>query len=84
MNRTRHLGRLGGLVAVVAAATPFAYLWVLQVTNARAPLTVRAVLELSITLASWARPRCWPGRPGWLLAAAAATLPADRRDWGRP
>jgi hypothetical protein len=101
MNRTQRLGRLGGLAVIGVAAMPFAYLWVLQVTNARAPLTVRAVLELAIAmavlgtpamLAAWLLWRAWWRQasarlstldgPGWLLAAAAATLPGDRRDWG--
>ena len=101
MNRTRRLGLVGGLAASAAAATPFACLWVLQVTTARDPLTIRAALDLAIwmavfgapaTLAAWLLWRAWWRQagarlstldgPGWLLAAAAATLPAGRRDWG--
>jgi hypothetical protein len=76
-------------------------MWVLLVTNAREPLTVRAALDIAIwmavfgtpaMLAAWLLWRAWWRQagarlsaldgPGWLLAAAAATLPADRRDWG--
>jgi hypothetical protein len=101
MNRTQRLGRLGGLAASAVAATPFAWLWVLQMSNARDPLTAQARLDLAIwmavfgtpsMLAAWLLWRVWwrqagaklaaQDGPGWLLAAAAATLPADRRDWG--
>jgi hypothetical protein len=101
MNRNQRIGRLGGLAASAAAATPFAYLWVLQMNNARDPLTAQARLDMAIwmavfgtpwMLAAWLLWRAWWRRavatlsgldgPGWLLAAAAATLPADRRDWG--
>jgi hypothetical protein len=102
LDRTRRTGRVGGLVAVAVAAGPFAWLWVLQVSNARDPLTVRARLDLAIWMTVFATPwmvaawllwRAWwrPAAtrlsaldgPGWLLAAAA-TLPAGRRQWGRP
>jgi hypothetical protein len=101
MNRTKRLGRLGGLAASVAAATPFAYLWVLQMVNADDPLTAQARLDMAIwmavfgtpwMLAAWLLWRAWWRQagarlsamdgPGWLLAAAAATLPAGRSDWG--
>ena len=101
MNRTRRLGRLGGLVAVAVAAAPFACLWVLVLASVREPPTARARLELAIWMAVFATPwmvaagllwRAWWRQagarlsgmdgPGWLLAAAAATLPVDRREWG--
>jgi hypothetical protein len=101
MNRTTRLGRLGGLVAVAVAAAPFAYLWVLQVRNAKELPTGQVRLDMAIwmavfgtpaMLAAWLLWRTWWRRAGarlsildgprWLLAAAAATLPADRRDWG--
>jgi hypothetical protein len=102
MNRTRRMGWAGGLAASAVAAAPFAWLWVLLVSNARDPLTVRARLELAIWMAVFATPwmvaawllwRAWWRQagprlasldgPGWLLAAATATLPADRHAWGQ-
>jgi hypothetical protein len=101
MNRTKRIGLVGGLAATAVAATPFAWLWVLQMINARDPLTAQARLDMAIwmavfgtpsMLAAWLLWRTWWRQagtrlsvldgPGWLLAAAAATLPADRRDWG--
>jgi len=101
MNRTKRLGRLGGLAASAAAAAPFAWLWVLQMRNADDPLTAQARLDMAIwmavfgtpwMLAAWLLWRAWWRQagaqlatldgPGWLLAAAVATLPGDRRDWG--
>jgi hypothetical protein len=101
VSRARRLGRAGGLVAVAAAATPFAWLWVVLMASADDPLTARARLDMAIwmavfgtpwMLAAWLLWRAWWRRagaglaaldgPAWLLAAAAATLPADRRDWG--
>jgi hypothetical protein len=102
MNRTKRLGRLGGLAVAAAAAAPFAYLWVLQMMHdARDPLTLRARLDIAIWLAVFGTPwmlaarllwRAWWRHagirlsgldgPGWLVAAAAATLPDGRRDWG--
>ena len=101
MNRTKRMGRLGGLAASAAAVAPFAWLWVLQMNNARDPLTAQARLDMAIwmavfgtpwMLAAWLLWRAWWRQagaelsaldgPGWLLAAAAATLPPDRRDWG--
>jgi hypothetical protein len=98
MNRTKRLGRLGGLAASAVAATPFAWLWVLQVRNAKIPPTPEIQLDMAIwmavlatpwMLAAWLLWRAWWRRagarlsaldgPGWLLAAATATLPADRR-----
>jgi hypothetical protein len=73
MNRDRRIGRLGGLIAVGAAVllAPFLWLW---------------------AVAAWLLWRAWWRQagvrlsaldgPGRLLAAAAATLPAGRRDWG--
>jgi hypothetical protein len=100
MNRNR--GRVGGLAVSVAAAAPFALLWVLMMRQAGDPLTARARLDMAIWIAVFGTPwmvaarllwRAWWRRagaelsaldgPGWLLAAAAATLPADRRDWGQ-
>jgi hypothetical protein len=102
MNRTRRLGWAGGLAASAVAAAPFAWLWVLLVSNTPDPLTVRARLELAAWMAVFATPwmvaawllwRAWWRQagprlasldgPGWLLAAATAILPADRRDWGQ-
>jgi hypothetical protein len=102
MNRTRRMGWAGGLAASAVAAAPFVWLWVLLVSNARDPLTVRARLGLAIGMAVLATPAMvaawllWRAGwrqagprlasldgPGWLLAAATATLPADRRDWGQ-
>jgi hypothetical protein len=101
VNRTKRIGRAGGLAASAAAATPFAYLWVLTMRNADDPLTARARLDMAIWMAVFGTPwmvaawllwRAWWRQagarlsemdgPAWLLAAAAATLPADRRDWG--
>lgn len=73
MNRTKRIGRLGGLIAVGGALVlaPFVWLW---------------------AVAAWLLWRAWWRQagvrlsaldgPGRLLAAAAATLPAGRRDWG--
>jgi hypothetical protein len=73
MNRDRRIGRLGGLIAVGVAVllAPFLWLW---------------------AVAAWLLWRAWWRQagvrlsaldgPGRLLAAAAATLPAGRRDWG--
>ncbi|HEX6677519.1 MAG TPA: hypothetical protein VF486_21150 [Actinomycetes bacterium] len=101
MNRSKRMGRLGGLAAATVAAAPFAYLWVLQMNGARDPLTAQARLDMAIWMAAFGTPwmlaawllwRAWWRQagarlssldgPGWLLAAASATLPADRRDWG--
>jgi hypothetical protein len=101
MNRTRRMGRLGGLAVSAAAAVPFAWLWVLQMTGARDPMTLRGRLDLAVWMAVFGTPwilaarllwRAWWRHagarlssldgPGWLLAAAAAILPADRRHWG--
>jgi hypothetical protein len=101
MNRTRRLGRLGGLVAVAVAAAPFAYLWAQMMHSADDPLTVRVRLDMAMgmavfgtpaMLAAWLLWRAWWRQagaelsgmdgPARLLAAAAATLPNDRRDWG--
>ena len=101
MNRTKRLGRLGGLAAAAVAATPFAYLWVWQVGSAKQPPTAAVRLDMAIwmavfaipaMLAAWLLWRAWRRRagarvsaldgPGLLLAAATATLPAARRDWG--
>jgi hypothetical protein len=98
----RNLGRVGALAVSVAAAAPFALLWVLMVRQAGDPPTARARLDMAIWMAVFGTPwmvaarllwRAWWRRsgaeplaldgPGWLLAAAAATLPADRRDWGQ-
>ena len=101
MNRTQRRGRVGGLAVSAVAAAPFAYLWVLMMSNARDPLTARARLDMAIwmavfgtpwMIAAWLLWRAWWRQagaklsgmdgPAWLLAAATATLPADRRDWG--
>jgi hypothetical protein len=101
MNRSRRLGRVGGLVVSAAAATPFVALWVGMMRSADDPLTVRVRLDMAIWMAVFGTPwmvaawllwRAWWRRagaglsvldgPALLLAAAAATLPADRRDWG--
>jgi hypothetical protein len=101
MNRTKRLGRVGGLAAAAIAATPFACLWVFQVTNAEEPPTAEVRLDIAIWMAVFAMPamlaawllwRAWWRQagarvsaldgPGLLLAAATATLPAGRRDWG--
>ena len=101
MNRTKRMGRIGGLVASAAAATPFAWLWVQMMANADDPLTAQVRLDMAIWMAVFAIPwaiaarllwRAWWRQagtelsaldgPGWLVAGAAATLPAGRRDWG--
>jgi|GEM_PF-2115797 len=101
MNRTERIGRLGGLLASAVAVAPFVWLWVLQMNNARDPLTAQVRLDMAIwmavfgtpwMIAAWLLWRAWWRQagtelsardgPGWLLAAAAATLPAGRRDWG--
>jgi hypothetical protein len=101
MNRTKRMGRLGGLVVSAVAAVPFVYLWVQMMINADDPLTLRIRLDMAIWIAVFGTPwmvaarllwRAWWRRagaelsrmdgPAWLLAAAAATLPGDRREWG--
>jgi hypothetical protein len=101
MNRTKRMGRLGGLVVSAVAAVPFVYLWVQTMINADDPLTLRIRLDMAIWIAVFGAPwmvaarllwRAWWRRagaelsrmdgPAWLLAAAAATLPGDRREWG--
>jgi hypothetical protein len=47
MNRTKRMGRLGGLAASAAAVAPFPWLWVLQMNNARDPLTAQARLDMA-------------------------------------
>ena len=64
MNRTRRLGRLGGLVAVAVAAAPFAYLWVQMMHNADDPLTVRVRLDMAMGLAVLGTPAMLAA---WLL-----------------
>ena len=73
MNRYKRMGRLSGLIVVVVVVmlAPFVWLW---------------------AVAAWLLWRAWWRQagvrlsaldgPGRLLAAAAATLPAGRRDWG--
>ena len=72
MTRRRRIGAAGGLVACVVAAAPFAFLWVLQVTSARDPLTARARLELAIWMTIFATPAmvaAWlVWRAGWRQA----------------
>jgi hypothetical protein len=99
MSLARRLGRLGALVAVAVAATPFAWLWVVSMAGAADPPTFRVRLDMAIAMtvlgtpamvAAWLLWRAWWRRagdrlaaldgPAWLLAAAGATLPADRRD----
>jgi len=73
VNRTKRIGRLGGLIAVggLVVLAPFVWLW---------------------AVAAWLLWRAWWRQagvrlsaldsPAQLLAAAAATLPAGRHDWG--
>ena len=61
MNRTKRTGRLGGLAASAAAATPFAWLWVLQMNSARDPLTAQVRLDMAIWMAVFGTP--------WMIAA---------------
>jgi hypothetical protein len=101
MNGAQRIGRLGGLAVSVAAAAPFAWLWVQMMVNADDPLTFRMRLDMAIGMALFGAPwavaaqllwRAWWRRagtrlsaldgPALLLAAASATLPEDRRDWG--
>jgi hypothetical protein len=101
MNRTRRIGRLGGLVASAVALAPFAWLWVMMMRTADDPLTLRTRLDMAIWMAVFGTPwmiaaqllwRAWWRQagarlasldgPALLLAAAAATLPPDRGDWG--
>jgi hypothetical protein len=63
MSRTLRLGRAGGLAASAAAATPFAYLWVLTMRDADDPLTAQTRLELAIWMAVFGTP--WTARGGW-------------------
>jgi hypothetical protein len=78
MNRSRRLGRVGGLAVSVAAAAPFAYLWVLQVGNAKEPLTAEVRLDMAIWMAAFGTPgviaaqllwRAWWRRAGVELSA---------------
>ena len=73
MNRDRHIGRLGGLIAVGVAVllAPFLWLWAVAAWLVWRAWWRQAGVRLSAL-----------DGPGWLLAAAAATLPAGRRDWG--
>jgi hypothetical protein len=64
VNRSQRLGLLDGLATCAAAATPFAFLWILPVTSAHDPLTVRAVLELAIAIAVLGTPAMLAA---WLL-----------------
>jgi hypothetical protein len=101
VNRTRRLGRVGGLAVAAVAAAPFAYLWVQLMRGADDPLTLQVRLDMALWTAVFATPwmiavqllwRAWWRQagarlsaldgPAWLVAAAAATLPADRRAWG--
>jgi hypothetical protein len=61
MNSYRRIARFGGLAASAVAATPFAYLWVLQVSNARDPLTAQVRLDMAIWMTVFGTP--------WMLAA---------------
>jgi hypothetical protein len=73
MNRNKRIGRLGALIVVVGAVVLAPFLW------------LGAVAAWLLWRAWWrqAGVRLSPrDGPWWLLAAAAATLPADRRDWG--
>jgi hypothetical protein len=78
MNRTRRLGRAGGLAVVAVAATPFAYLWILQVRNAKEPPTAQVRLDIAswmavfgtpAMLAAWLLWRAWWRRAGVGLAS---------------
>ena len=73
MNRDRHVGLLGGLIAVGVAVllAPFLWLWAVAAWLVWRAWWRQAGVRLSAL-----------DGPGWLLAAAAATLPAGRRDWG--
>ena len=73
MNRDRHIGRLGGLIAVGVAVllAPFLWLWAVAAWLVWRAWWRQAGVRLSAL-----------DGPGRLLAAAAATLPAGRRDWG--
>jgi hypothetical protein len=101
MNRTKRMGRIGGLAVSAAAAAPFVYLWVQMMNSADDPPTAQVRLDMAIWLAVFGTPciiaawllwRAWWRQagaelsaldgPAWLLAAATATLPDDRRDWG--
>jgi hypothetical protein len=61
MGRARRIGRVGGLAAAAVAATPFAWLWVLQMRSADDPLTFRVRLDMAIWMAVFGTP--------WMLAA---------------
>jgi hypothetical protein len=101
LDRTKRIGRVGGLATVAVAATPFAFLWAQMVRTADVPPPAQVRLDMAVWLAvlgtpamvaAWLLWRAWWRQagarlssldgPGWLLAAATATLPADRRDWG--
>jgi hypothetical protein len=93
MKRTGRRSEVAVSLAVVAV---FAALWVLEfgIGAPPEPGYVASVVVVALVAAPWliaarllwrgwwarARP-AWTG-PGWLLAAAVATLPAARRDWG--
>jgi hypothetical protein len=75
MNRTRRIGRAGGLATAAVAATPFAYLWVFQVTNAKEPPTAEVRLDIALWMAVFAMPSMLAA---WLLWRAWWRQAGDR------
>jgi hypothetical protein len=63
MNRTRRLGLVGGLAAVVVAATPFACLWAIGARDAEPP-PANVVVDMAIWMAVFGAPAMLAA---WLL-----------------
>jgi hypothetical protein len=61
VNRSRRLGRVGGLAVSMAAAAPFACLWALQVGSAKEPPTAEVRLDMALWMAVFGTP--------WVIAA---------------
>jgi hypothetical protein len=74
MNRSKRIGLLGGLIAVVGAVVlaPFLWLWAVAVWLLWRTWWRQAGVRLSAL-----------DGPARLLAAATAALPPGRRDWGQ-
>ena len=68
MNRSRRIGRVGGLVACAVAATPFAFLWVQMLRTSDEPVTAQVRLDLAIWMTVFATPAMVAA---WLVWRAA-------------